>query len=84
MGGENEDNETTLRLRRMNGDTPGPRAARQDARVGPDTQRRDPDTQRRDPDGGRAADGAREPAPGEANPLSREEGRPLDRRDHSP
>ena len=65
---ENEDNETTLRLRQLRGETPGPQKARQEARVGPDTQARE----------------AREPAPGDANPRSDPKGRPLDRRDHSP
>lgn len=32
---ENEDNETTLRLRQMRGETPGPEKARQEARVPP-------------------------------------------------
>jgi len=64
---DNTDNEATLRERQRAGDTPGPAGARQEARVGPDTQRR-------------AADGAREPAPGEANPRAAREGRGGDRR----
>jgi len=65
-----EDNEATLRHRQLMGDTPGPSNVRQEARVGPDTQRR-------------AADGAREPAPGEANPLAEHDGRHRDRRTSS-
>lgn len=68
MAAENEDNETTLRLRQLRGDTPGPEAARQEARTGPDTQKRE----------------AKEPAPADANPTSDPEGRPLDRRKSSP
>ena len=91
---ENEDNETTLRLRQLRGETPGPAAAHQEARDGPDTQRRDgPDVASRDarttldaragPDAGAARE-AKEPAPGDANPTSDPEGRPLDRRTRSP
>jgi hypothetical protein len=71
---EDTDNEATLRLRQLAGDTPGPKEARQEARVGPDTQARQ----------GAEKKPAREPAPTEANPLSEAEGRPLDRRDKSP
>ena len=62
-------NETTLRDAQLSGETPGPAGARQEARVGPDTQRR-------------AKDGAREPAPAEANPLG--EATERDRRTSEP
>lgn len=62
------DNEAELRDRQLHGETPPPRAARQEARVGPDAQARREDA----------------PAPGEANPTSEPEGRPLDRREREP
>lgn len=73
---ENEDNEATLRHRQRMGETPGPEHARQEAREGPNTPRRPAASGREKT----TSDGAREPAPGEANRLSEPEGRPLDRR----
>lgn len=90
---ENDDNEATLRHRQLMGETPGPEHARQEAREGPNTQRRAPPRGRKtearadeatSADASEASrDEAREPAPGVANRLSRPEGRPLDRRTSS-
>lgn len=63
-----DESEAELRLRQLRGETPGPAGAKQEARVGPDTQKR-------------ASDGAEEPAPGEANKRAEHEGRGGDQRE---